>query len=132
MSKIVQKIEDELDQEYMDNYGFVYCPCCGVHLENGMSIHDPDEVEAITGKRLYMNDKYLYACLGCGGEFGPELEPVKVPVKTEKKHPKDMTLKAKCFDRFDHGSSVKDVESEFEITYGNAHYHYRNWKKAQK
>jgi hypothetical protein len=129
MSKIEQKVEDQLDQEYMDNYGFVYCPCCGIHLENGISIHDPDEVEFGTGKRIYMNNKYLYACLGCGEEFGPELEPEKVPKKTGKKHPKNMELRAKCFEVFRNGEGAKYCEQEFGITYGNAHYYLRAFRK---
>ena len=127
---IEQKVEDELDQEYMDNYGFVYCPHCGIHLENGMSIHDPQKDQR--GNWMYKHDKYQFECLGCGEEFGPELEVVEAPKKTGKKHPKNMTLRAKLFERFDAGDSVKKCEIEFGITYGNAHYHYRNWKKEQK
>jgi len=131
--EIEQIVKDDIDQLYMNNYGFVYCPCCGVHLENGISHHDP-EYDQFNREWRSKHDKYEYACLGCGEEFGPELEdaPVKEVKKTGKKHPKDMTLKAKCFECFDMNESVKDVQQRFGITYGNAHYHYRNWKKQAK
>ena len=117
-----------LDAEFVERYGVAYCPHCGIHLDNGCSSHDPQYNE-FDKTWMYNHDKYLHCCLGCGEEFGPELEVVETPKKTGKKHPKNMTLRAQLFERFAAGDSVKKCEIEFGITYGNAHYHYRNWKK---
>jgi hypothetical protein len=136
MTKVIDQIvEDEIDQQMMDYCGFVYCPCCGIHLDNGISQHDPIEQDQWTREYLYKNDKFEYACLACGEEFGPEIEkdePKKAVKKTGKAHPKNMNLKAMCFATFDQSICVAEVAAKFDITYGNAHYHYRNWKKSQK
>lgn len=47
---------------------FVFCPHCGIHLDNGCAYHDPRLGAA------YTNEEYEYACLGCGGEFGPAIK----------------------------------------------------------
>jgi hypothetical protein len=48
---------EQLDQEYIDQYGMSHCESCGIHLENGVGFDE--------GKR----GQYIYSCLGCGHSF---------------------------------------------------------------
>lgn len=45
-----------------------YCPHCGISLENGVGAHGDD-----VNRQTVKHEKYEFACLGCGGEFGPEI-----------------------------------------------------------
>lgn len=49
--------------------GFTHCPHCDIPLENGVGYHN-DEVNGKTIK----HDVAIYACLGCGEEFGPAID----------------------------------------------------------
>lgn len=57
--------------------GFVNCPHCGIHLDNGVGYHGQE----MYGK-IFSHDKFEWECLGCGEEFGPE-----IPAKIEPKAP---------------------------------------------
>lgn len=48
--------------------GFTHCPHCGIDLSNGIGMHD----EEVNGVRI-KHERYMYECLGCGEEFGPEI-----------------------------------------------------------
>lgn len=67
---LLDTIQDKLDAELMEHYGTTTCPCCGVHLSNGIGLHGMEDGE---GKTIKL-EKHEYFCLGCGGEFGPELK----------------------------------------------------------
>ena len=43
----------------------------------------------------------------------------------------EYSLRDECFERFDLGHKVSTVAKDFAITYGNAHYYYRQWKKGR-
>ena len=64
-----------------------------------------------------------------------DVAPVKViksaPVKAVKSKPvqKD-NLRAKVFAELDNGVQLKQICSMFDITYANAHYYKRQWKKG--
>lgn len=45
---------------------FTFCPCCGIHLENGVGTHGQE----VNG-RIIKHDAFEYECLACGEEFGP-------------------------------------------------------------
>ena len=60
---------DTIDQEYINDFGTCTCPHCNVHLSNGVAMNEPGEYEC---------DEFEYACLGCGGEFGPEIGKLQV------------------------------------------------------
>lgn len=53
--------------------GYVDCPHCHVHLSNGV-IQDGD----CTGETTIRLKKHLYECMGCGEEFGPLLDDVRM------------------------------------------------------
>jgi len=113
----------ERDAYLFDNYGYTECPHCGIHLDNGVGAHG-DEVNGNAVK----HDKYEFECLACGGEFGPEIvkhENRKAPSSTTK----NMTLRPKALREFANGASVIEVRDTFNITYGNAHYYFRVFKK---
>lgn len=59
----------KLDVEIFELYGEVYCPHCGVHLENGVIAHGDEDGEG----GFIENHSYQYSCMKCMGEFGPEL-----------------------------------------------------------
>ncbi len=45
------------------------CPHCGVDLDaNGIGEHNQE----VNGKKV-KHDEFQYVCLGCGGEFGPDI-----------------------------------------------------------
>ncbi len=54
-----------------------YCPHCGIHLSNGVSVHEPSEG--------YKNDTNEFACMACGGEWGPLLRKVNRNTNAGKK-----------------------------------------------
>ena len=58
--------ETTVEQHYIRELGISECPCCGIHLSNGITTND---AQRESGLRLL--DKHEYMCLGCGGEFGP-------------------------------------------------------------
>lgn len=58
----IKQIEDD------HSFGFTHCPHCGVHHSNGFCTN-----EDITDQGGEPNKTHEYVCLGCGGEFGPEL-----------------------------------------------------------
>ena len=62
-SKEIEKIEET------DISDFTNCPHCGVHHSNGFCTN-----EDIIDQGGEPNKTHQYVCLGCGGEFGPELE----------------------------------------------------------
>lgn len=49
--------------------GFDVCPHCGIHHSNGFATN-----EDIIDQGGEPNKTHQYICLGCNGEFGPELE----------------------------------------------------------
>lgn len=59
--------------------GFVRCPSCGAHLSNGVGHHNQD----VNGT-LVKHEKYVYACLGCGAEFGPAIHGKKAKAASGK------------------------------------------------
>ena len=129
MSNAERSIYDDLiDKELFDDYGTVYCPSvnCGVHLSNGMSVHDAAE------EKMFHHRKYMFCCLGCSQEFGPAIDSTKPskPIKPGKAHPKDMSLRAKVLAFLDErpedmttAARVKLVASVFDITSANARYY---------
>jgi hypothetical protein len=48
-----------------------HCPCCGVHLSNGVATYEDicDTSKSDAGKMVME-----YTCLGCGGEWGPVIQ----------------------------------------------------------
>lgn len=50
---------------------FVNCPQCGAHLDNGVGYH----MQEVNGKTI-KHEEFEYACLACGGEFGPSIHRV--------------------------------------------------------
>lgn len=56
------------------DHGFIHCPSCGIHLDNGVGEHDQE----VNGKAI-KHDKLQYACLGCGEEFGPAIPGKAAP-----------------------------------------------------
>lgn len=53
-----------------------HCPCCGIHLSNGVWTQDDanDEKQA----KGWLTEKGSIACLGCGGSWGPApIQPQK-------------------------------------------------------
>lgn len=53
---------------------YVLCPHCKAHLDNGVGHHGQE----VNGKRVE-HAHYEWACLACGGEFGPSISrPRKV------------------------------------------------------
>lgn len=67
LEEINLRIEDD---RLTENYGTTTCPHCGVHLSNGVGYHGMEDGE---GKKIKL-EKHEYYCMGCGGEFGPELK----------------------------------------------------------
>lgn len=61
---------EQAKQELVEEYGVSECPHCNIGLDNGVIQHG-DEVN---GKPIKMG-KYIYECMGCGAEFGPEVKP---------------------------------------------------------
>ena len=56
------------------DHGFIRCPSCGIHLDNGVGEHDQE----VNGKAI-KHDKFQYVCLGCGEEFGPAIPGKATP-----------------------------------------------------
>ncbi len=54
--------------------GFKCCPACNIDLHNGIGQHG-DEVN---GKKI-KHEQFMFACLGCGHEFGPAIPGAHVP-----------------------------------------------------
>lgn len=54
--------------------GFKCCPACNIDLHNGIGQHG-DEVN---GKKI-KHEKFMFACLGCGHEFGTAIPGAHVP-----------------------------------------------------
>jgi len=73
--KAVSMLRDTAARDHSINvYGFEVhglhrCPHCDINLENGVGQHGDD----VNGKPLKLNTNQFF-CLGCGGEFGPELK----------------------------------------------------------
>jgi|TARA_R110000764_G_scaffold21666_1_gene54539 hypothetical protein len=126
--------DDPIDQQFFDDYGFVYCPSpdCQVHLDNGMSIHDPFE------EKRFHHKKYVYCCLGCCEEFGPLIDKGPFVQRVKKKgkaHPKNMSLRALVIAYLNefglcivHGQRpvsdlVNEIAMEFDISKANARYY---------
>jgi len=49
-------------------HGHLNCPHCGTHLENGVGTH----LQEVNGVEI-QHDKFEFACLACGEEFGPAI-----------------------------------------------------------
>jgi hypothetical protein len=47
---------------------FTHCPSCGIHLSNGVGVHNQE----VNGE-LVKHEAFEYACLACGHEFGPAI-----------------------------------------------------------
>lgn len=61
-------------------HGFEKCPHCGIGLDNGVGDHMQEVGSGKLGVTKHVkHDKYAYACLGCGGEFGPTIRKRKAP-----------------------------------------------------
>lgn len=75
--------EDDLsvsdnDQRLIDRCGHSHCPCCGIHLDNGVaSYEDILETNRAEAKKMTHN----WECLGCGHQFGEELKPAAKQTK---------------------------------------------------
>lgn len=59
-----------------------HCPCCGIHLSNGVA-HYADMVDS-AGTKEANKMKNEWTCLGCGGEWGAALNHVVVPREAHK------------------------------------------------
>lgn len=66
MRKAVREVKQDFD--LIEQYGHITCPHCGVHLDNGISMHG----DIVEDKPL-QNEEFIYECMGCGGEFGPAI-----------------------------------------------------------
>jgi len=71
--------EERIDAEYQEKYGCVVCPHCGVHLSNGVGIHQQE----VNGTHI-QHEEFEFECLACGGEFGPAIHK---GIKIEKDRP---------------------------------------------
>lgn len=67
-AKFIELIEAVEIIEDDGSFGFTHCPHCGVHHSNGFCTN-----EDIIDQGGEPNKTHEYVCLGCGGEFGPEL-----------------------------------------------------------
>lgn len=57
-----------------ETHGLTECPHCNINLMNGVGVHD-DEVN---GKKI-KHEHFMFACLGCGHEFGPPIPGAHQP-----------------------------------------------------
>ncbi len=82
---VVEPTQEEFDAYYIKEFGTAHCPNpkCGVHLENGVQDYE-NLLDATDDKKVRAEIKLMkkeYLCLGCGEEFGPDLEAKPEPVK---------------------------------------------------
>lgn len=63
-----------------ETHGLMNCPHCGIHLSNGIGTDYQD----VNGK-IIRHDAFEFACLACGGEFGPAISK-SFASKTGKPH----------------------------------------------
>lgn len=61
----------EMSASLITAYGVDECPHCNIGLDNGVGV-DGDEVNGTEVK----HEKFQFACLACGEEFGPAVAPV--------------------------------------------------------
>jgi len=54
--------------------GLKHCPACNIDLSNGIGQHG-DEVNS----KKIKHEKFMFACLGCGHEFGPAIPGKHIP-----------------------------------------------------
>ena len=59
------------------SHGLTNCPCCGVHLSNGVGHH----LQEVNGK-VIKHDAKEYVCMACDTEFGPAI-PADAPKATK-------------------------------------------------
>lgn len=69
IASLETKNEPINEGEDLPSEGFTHCPHCGVHHSNGFATN-----EDIVSQGGEPNKTHNIVCLGCGGEFGPELE----------------------------------------------------------
>ncbi|MGI9141976.1 MAG: hypothetical protein ACR2IJ_02190 [Fluviibacter sp.] len=65
------------ESRLMREYGTEVCPHCGIDLHNGVGEH----LQEVNGTSI-KHDKFQFACLGCGEEFGPVIPTKKATVNT--------------------------------------------------
>lgn len=125
------------DKALMDRCGHVNCPHCSIHLTNGIGEHGQD----VNGKPI-KHEKFFFACLACGGEFGPEI--TKAPVKTKTdgfltEPVKQSTIQKPCSVVWDiaikmDGARRKDVIQacvDAGVSYYTARTQYQQWYTAK-
>ena len=119
-------VPDAFDMSFIKDYGGIFCPGCGIHLENGVNLHEPAEA------KIFHNKTHEVYCLACGSEFGEPI--VKVDRKKPSSHSKNMTLRARIWALLDTDpkASPAQIALDMSVTYANAHYHVRTWRKANK
>ena len=84
--KTEEPFDDAADITGYSDHGHIYCPHCNVRLSNGVGVHG-DEVN---GKPI-KHDKFEYACLACGGEFGAAIKAVAPKAKAAPSAPIEQT-----------------------------------------
>lgn len=76
-------IASEAKQSWLTRtYGTEVCPHCGIDLCNGVGEH----LQEVNGTRI-KHEQFIYACLGCGEEFGPAIPARRASVSTNKTRP---------------------------------------------
>lgn len=66
---------DPADARLVKEYGTAVCPHCGINLHNGVGTHLQE-----VNDTYIKHDKFEFACLGCGEEFGPAIPAKKTTV----------------------------------------------------
>lgn len=71
------------DEPLIEQYGFAYCPHCGIHLANGVQDYDSMEDHAKQENDPSCKISHEFLCLGCGEEFGAVIEEKEKPAANE-------------------------------------------------
>ena len=65
-----QPRNEGLDHELETDYGYVNCPHCGIHLENGVTDFESTVESMGSRQKALAVQAHQFACMGCGGEWG--------------------------------------------------------------
>ena len=130
MKSNAKKQRNEEDQDLIDTYGTQLCPHCNIHLSNGAASEDSEHPK---------HEKYLHVCLGCGEEFGPELE--KKVAKPQQNH---SSINQPCREVWTIAEKMREVNPDVKrkevleacvkagIAYYTARTQYQQWLQATK
>lgn len=133
---------DETDEQLKLGCGHVNCPKCGVHLSNGLM--DFDALADQHGEaKAYTMQKHEWSCMGCGAEWGTEIEKPKgrSANKTGRRYPdrakSDVEKPSEIVFRLADAKPEaprKDIVAEAVaagVTINTANAAYQHWRKAR-